>query len=192
MMRVLPIEKPRSLRMRLAYAYGKKTYGRVITPMKVVMARVPAILPVYQKIAGYMKQSRLDPSLLLLIQGYTAGYNQCGFCIDITRSFAAHDAALLEKLWRVGDYGVDPIFTDAERAALAYVEAVTRNRAVTDDVFETMKAHYSDEEIVEITLVNAIEHFYNLVNGPLGIESDGLCAVKPRGIEASAVSKLTG
>lgn len=190
-MRLLPIEKPRSLRVRMAYAYCKRTYGRVITPMKVVMARVPAILPVYQKITGYMKKSRLDPSLLLLIQGYTAGYNQCGFCIDITRSFAAHDVALLEKLWRVADFRLDPVFTEAERAALAYVESVTRDRVVPDEIFESLKTYYSDEEIVEITLVNAIEHFYNLVNGPLGIESDGLCAIKPRGLEKQALSEVT-
>ena len=191
-MRLLPIEKPRGLRLRLAYAYCRKTYGRVITPMKVIMARVPAIMPVYQKISAYKKRSRLDPSLLLLIQGYTAGYNQCGFCIDITRSFAAHDAALLEKLWRVSDYAGDPVFTEAERAALAYVEAISRDRIVPDDVFAALKAHYPDAEIVEITLVNAIEHFYNLVNVPLGIESDGLCAIKPRGLDESAFSKVTG
>lgn len=191
-MRLLPIEKPRGLRLRVAYAYCRKTYGRVITPMKVVMARVPAIMPVYQKITAYKKRSRLDPTLILLIQGYTAGYNQCGFCIDITRSFAAHDAALLEKLWRVADFAVDPVFTDAERAALAYVQAVTRDRVVPDDVFDALKRCYSDEEIVEITLVNAIEHFYNLVNRPLGIESDGLCAITPRGLEAPAASKAAG
>ncbi len=190
-MRLTPLEKPPGLRVRLAYAYCRRTYGRVITPMKVVMARVPAIMPVYQKITGYMKNAKLDPALLLLIQGYTAGYNQCGFCIDITRSFAAHDAALLEKLWRVSDFAVDPHFTDAERAALAYVAAVTRDRVVPDDVFDTLKCHYSEEEIVEITLVNAIEYFYNLVNGPLGIPSDGMCAVKPRGLDERALSELT-
>jgi alkylhydroperoxidase family enzyme len=63
------------------------------------------------------------------------------------------------------------------------VEAVTRDRAASDEVFRHLQRFYSDREIVEITLVNAIEHFYNLVNGPLGIESDGFCAVTPRGVE---------
>ena len=184
-MRLKPIENPRGLRTRIAYAINRRLFGRVITPTKVVMARVPASLPIYQQITRFMtRKMGLDPSLALLIQAYTAGKNKCGFCVDITRSFAAHDAALLEKMWRVNDFADDPLFSDAERSALTYVASVTNDRDTTDTIFAELRHFYSEAEIVEITLVNAIEHFYNLVNRPLGIESDGLCAVRPRGLEA--------
>lgn len=180
-MRIEPIEEPRSLKMKLAYALCKRRFGKVITPFKVVSARVPAIIPVYQAITKYMtRESRLAPDLLLLIQSYTANRNACGFCVDITASFASGDPALLEKVWRVTDFATDPIFSDAERAALAYVAEVTEHHEATDATFTELKKHYTDEQIVEITLANAVEHFYNLVNKPLGIESDGLCAVRPR------------
>jgi len=166
--------------MKLAYALCKRHFGRVITPFKVVQARVPASIPLYQQFTRFMtRESILEPSLKLLIQAWTANYNQCAFCIDITNSFAAHDAALLEKVWRVGHYTTDPVFTEAERAALAYVEEVTRDRRASDATFDALRKHHSERAIVEITLVNAIENFYNLVNRPLGIESDGLCAVQP-------------
>lgn len=186
-MRIQPIEVPRSLKMKLAYALCKRRLGKVITPFKVVSARVPAIIPVYQAITKYMtRTARLEPSLLLLIQSYTANRNGCGFCVDITRSFASGDPALLEKLWRVMGFATDPIFSDGERAALAYVAEVTERHEATDATFAELKKHFTDEQIVEITLANAIEHFYNLVNKPLGIESDGLCAVRPRaGVSAS-------
>ncbi len=192
-MRLKPIEKPRGILVRLAYAHCRRVFGRVITPAKVVYARVPSIVPVYRQISRFMtKKVSLDPALLLLIQGYTAGHNKCGFCIDITRSFASHDPVLMEKMWRVNDFATDPLFSEQERAGLAYVAAITRDRAVSDDTFDTLKKHYSDTEIVEITLVNAIEHFYNLVNVPLGIESDGLCALSPATIGNDVLRKAAG
>ncbi|HUE15825.1 MAG TPA: hypothetical protein VMR25_16770, partial [Planctomycetaceae bacterium] len=64
-----------------------------------------------------------------------------------------------------------------ERAALAYVEEVSQTKTASDATFEELRRHFSDQQLVEITLLNAFENFYNLVNRPLGIESDGLCAL---------------
>lgn len=188
-MRLQPIEQPRGFKMKLAYALCKRRFGKVITPFKVVSARVPAIIPVYQAITQYMtRDARLDPSLLLLIQSCTANRNRCGFCVDITASFAAGDPALLEKVWRVMDYATDPVFSDAERAALAYVSEITEHRDACDATFAELQRHFTDSQIVEITLANAVEHFYNLVNRPLGIESDGLCAVRPRTAQPAKIA----
>jgi alkylhydroperoxidase family enzyme len=179
-MRLQPIEKPRGWKARLAYAYSKRRFGRVITPMKVVQARTPDVIPLFREIGRFLERGTiLEPSLLLLLHAWTAGYNQCHFCLDITYSFAAQDPALLEKLWRVKDYETDPLFSQAERAALRYVEEVTRSREASDATFEALRRHFTDRAIVEITLANAIENFYNLINRPLGIESDGLCVVQP-------------
>jgi alkylhydroperoxidase family enzyme len=189
-MRIQPIENPRGLKMKLIYALCRRRFGKVVTPLKVVSARVPEVLPVYKAIARFMTRPEgLDPSLRILIQAWTADQNQCGFCLDLTRSFAAYDPELLEKVWRVQGYATDPVFSDAERAALAYVAAVTETRTADDATFAALRQHYSDREIVEITLVNAVENFYNLVNRPLGIESDGLCALRPRPAAANAAPR---
>lgn len=177
-MRLNPIENPSGIMTRMAYAYSRRLFGKVISPISVVGGRVPGILPAYRHVGRFMsKKVTLDPALVRLLQAFTAEYNQCHFCMDIGRSFAAHDRSLLEKMGRVAEFETDAIFSDAERAALAYVAAATRDRKVPDVVFETLQRFYSDNEIVEITLVNAIENFYNQINGPLSIESDGLCAV---------------
>lgn len=179
-MRLKPVEQPRGWKMKLAYALCKRKFGHVITPFKVVQARVPASIPLYQQFTRFAtRETILEPALLLLIQSWTANYNQCDFCIDILHAFAAHDKTLLEKLWRVTHYAADPVFSDAERAALAYVEEVTRDRDARAETFEALRKHYSERAIVEITLVNAIENFYNLVNRPLGIGSDGMCPLHP-------------
>lgn len=179
-MRLQPIEQPRGWKARLSYAYSKRRFGRVITPIKVVQARTPAVIPLFRDIAGYLEKGTiLEPSLMLLLHAWTAGHNQCHFCLDITYSFAARDAALLEKLWRVKDYATDPLVSEPERAALRYVDEITRNGDASDATFEALRRHFTDRAIVEITVANAIENFYNLINRPLGIESDGLCVMKP-------------
>lgn len=179
-MRIKPIEKPQGWMLRLAYAYSKKRLGRVITPMKVVYARAPKSLGMMSRIAKFMEKGmRLKAPLRLLLQTHTARINDCHFCVDIGRAIALRshlDVSKLDALERTID---DPVFTEAERAALAYVDEVTRNTRVSDETFERLRQHYTDDEIVEITLLNAVENFYNLVNRPLNIESDELCALVP-------------
>ncbi|MGO9642184.1 MAG: hypothetical protein ACLP1Y_12880 [Candidatus Acidiferrales bacterium] len=60
---------------------------------------------------------------------------------------------------------------------LAYVEEATRHKRVSDATFEALRKHFKDWEIVEITWLNAVENYYNPINLPLEIESDGLCAI---------------
>ena len=82
-----------------------------------------------------------------------------------------------EKFNALGDYRTSPLFSAQERAALAYVEEATRNKKVSDGTFEELRRHFNEQEIVEITWVNALENYYNLLNVPLEIESDGFCAL---------------
>jgi alkylhydroperoxidase family enzyme len=77
-------------------------------------------------------------------------------------------------------YRTSPLFGARERAALAYVEEATRTKHVSDATFAELRRHFGEREIVEITWLNALENYYNLINIPLAIESDGLCAIAER------------
>jgi len=67
------------------------------------------------------------------------------------------------------------LFDEAERAALAYADAITHSdRDVTDEVFEQLRAHWSDEEIVELTGVIAWENASSKFNRALRVGSQGL------------------
>ena len=57
------------------------------------------------------------------------------------------------------------------------MEETTRHKRVSDATFEALRKHCSEREIVEITWLNAFENYYNLINLPLEIESDGFCAL---------------
>lgn len=177
-MRLTPIEKPRGLMLRLAYRMSRKRVGKVISPLKVVYARVPASLKLGYAVNTFMERGlTLEPELRLLIQTHVAQLNGCGFCVDIAKAHALGVAMDMDKLGALADFQQDPRFTARECAALAYVEEAARQRRVSDATFAELQRHFSEEHIVEITLINAVEHFYNLVNLPLKIESDGLCAI---------------
>ncbi len=175
-MRLEPIEKPKGLMMRLAFWMTRRQFGKVMTPMKVLYPRMPGAMKLSYEIQKFQtKGISLEPSLHLLVTGLTSQINGCGFCLDLARAMAIREHLGMEKFDALRSYRTSALFTPKERAALAYAEEATRQKRVSDGTFETLRRHFSEREIVEITWVNAVENYYNLINLPLGIESDGFC-----------------
>ena len=101
--------------------------------------------------------------------------------MDINSSRGMSHGATFEKLQAVEKFRESPLFTDAERAALAFAEAVTATpTAVTDEVFESLRAHLTVPQIVELAVTIATEHFRAKFNTALGIQAQGLCLLPPR------------
>ena len=177
--RLAPIERPKGFMMRLAYWGMQRQFGKVMTPVKVMSTRVPESLKPTAAIVKFStKGLRLDPSLVLLIGDLASQINGCAFCLDLGRAMALRSHVDMKKFEALMDYKTSPLFTERERAALAYAEEATRNKRVSDATFEDLRTHFTEREIVEITWVNAIENFYNLTNLPLGIGSDGFCLLQ--------------
>lgn len=177
-MRLQPLEQPGNMKMRLAYWFTRRKFGKVITPMKVVTARVPNSMRASYEIAKMMERGfSLDKNLQFLLHTHISQVNQCQFCVDISQAFVVHEGGSLDKLNRLANYRSDPAFTPAERAALAYVEEVSKTKTASDATFDELRRRFDDVQIAEITMLNAFENYYNLMNRPLGIESDGLCAL---------------
>ncbi len=177
-MRLEPIEKPKGLRMRIVYWMMRRGSGKVMTPMKVVTARMPGSMKLTFEIAKFAyKGIKLDPELHLMVGTFASQINGCGFCLDLARSTVIRKHLRMEKFNTLSEYRTSPLFSDRERAALAYVEEATRHKRVSDATFKALRKQFNDREIVEITWVNALENYYNLQNLPLEIESDGFCAI---------------
>ena len=158
----------------------RRWLGRVPTPYRVVFSRLPgALFGHLQLRRAYDGKLGLDPGLRLLVSSHLASVNGCTFCDDIGRAVAARRRLSLEKVAVLGDYRRDPRFDARERAALAYVEGATRDRRVADATFATLRRHFDEREIVELTWLAAVENYLNMINVPLGIESDGFCALAP-------------
>ncbi len=186
-MRLQPIEAPKGLMMRLAFWMTRRRFGKVMMPMKVLYPRVPGLLkPSYEIQKFEINGLSLDHELHLLVATLTSQINGCGFCLDLSRAMSLRLELPQEKFEAVGQYRTSPLFAERERAALAYVEEVTRHKRVSDPTFDALRRHFSEREIVEITWVNAVENYYNLINLPLGIESDGFCMLVRKQAVAAA------
>lgn len=178
--RLKPVENPKSLKMKLAYWFSKLLFVKVLTPLKVHTARFPESLGLSKKLADTEKKCTIDPKLKHLIKVYVATINGCGFCVDIGKVSAQKeklDPSIFDDLLRFEE---SEHFSEPEKAALTYADEVSRNRHVSDSTFERMQRHFSEREIVQITLINAIENFYNLMNAPMNIGSDELCELWSR------------
>lgn len=87
----------------------------------------------------------------------------------------------LEKLGELLAWRDSKLFSQVERIALEYAEAVTyTDRTVDDALFARVKAHFTEAQIVELTAAIAFENFRSKVNPTLGVAAQGFCMVPKR------------
>src|SRR5262249_51963879 len=99
---------------------------------------------------------------------------------DINSSRGMSHGAAYEKLMALGRFRDSPLFSEPERVALAFAEAVAQTpTAVTDREFEPLRVHFTVPQIVELAATIAIEHFRAKFNTALGVQSQGLCLIPP-------------
>ncbi|GAA5522727.1 hypothetical protein Asal01_02690 [Fodinibius salicampi] len=173
--RLTPIENPQSLKLKLAYWYTERMIGKVLTPLKVHYARFPEGLGLSRKIMQTEQKCTLEPKLKHLIKVYIATLNGCAFCVDIGKANAQKEDMNPEVFDDLLRFEESDRFSKAEKAMLSYIDEVTRNKHVADATFERLQEYFNERSIVQITLLNAIENFYNLMNAPMNIGSDELC-----------------
>jgi alkylhydroperoxidase family enzyme len=177
-LRLQPIEKPQGLYLKLGYWYFKKMIGKVITPAKVVYARVPKMMKIASLFYKLQQQAPLEEELKLLCHALVSDINGCTFCLDIAQAYALRQHNSMKKFGDLHLFETSPLFTPQEKACLQYVKEVTLRKQVPDVVFKELQQHFTEEQIVYITFLCASEIYYNTMNLALGIGSDGLCAMQ--------------
>jgi len=171
------IENPSGLIMRLAYWSTRKKFGKVLTPIKVIYARLPLSFSFFpQKLAKLEKSFSLSQYLAVLIRTHVAQLNTCHFCIDYGKAEAIkHFGSHQEKFFSLSDYKESPLFSTKEKAALRFAEELTLQKKISQATFSEAQQHFTERELVEIAWAVMTEHTYNLLNLAFDIESDGLC-----------------
>jgi alkylhydroperoxidase family enzyme len=174
-----PIEKPRSLMLRLLYRLMRRQFGKTPTWLTVFGARMPlAFLSWGGKPYRLENRLKLSHDTGTLVRARVSGINGCMWCMDAERwSVMTKAPHLLPKLDALSDYRTSPKFSDKERAALDFATELTESRRVSPETFETLSRHYSEREICEIVWLVASENLSNISNLGLGIGSDGLCEI---------------
>ena len=177
-LRLPPIERPTSWFLRLAYWISKRRFRRVLTPLKVIYTRQPALLTLAVHIEWVRDHKiSIEPSLRLLISTRASMLNRCAFCQDLALAQAVGRQVGPERFAALGEASTSENFTERERAALALVDEITQAGELTAPTFERLRQHFSETEIVELMWLNAAENYFNLQAHPLGIDSDGLYAL---------------
>lgn len=173
-----PIEKPHGLMLKLAYYFTRRQFGKVLTPLKVHSARLPAAFGLfYAKVGKLDKKLTLPEELTLLIREQVARLNICLFCMDIGRSFSIKASMNQAKFDALEQYRTSGLFNEPERAALDYAAELTKEKKVSPETFARLAKHYSERQICEIVWLVASEHLYNITNLGLNIHSDMLCDI---------------
>lgn len=106
------------------------------------------------ELENYVRQCGLEHSLLELVKIRASQINGCAFCLDMHTKDARAAGETEQRLYALSAWEETPFFTDRERAALAWTEAVTRvaDTHVPDDVFELAGKHFSEKELADLTL----------------------------------------
>ncbi len=131
---------------------------------------VASVAPgVYKAMAGlevYLRHCGLEESLLHLLKLRTSQINGCAFCLDMhwkdLKSIGESD----QRLYSLDAWRETPFYSDRERAAFAWTEAVTKvtEGHVPDEVFERVRAQFSEKEIADLTLAVVAINSWNRIS----------------------------
>lgn len=114
----------------------------------------PAAYQAMLDLEGYVGRSGLPQSLLELIKVRASQINGCAYCIDMHTKDARVNGESEQRLYALDAWRETPFFSDRERAALYWTEALTQitDGHVPDSIFHEVRQHFSDEEIVNLSL----------------------------------------
>jgi len=111
----------------------------------------------------YLHQSGLEVPLLHLIKLRASQLNGCAYCIDMHWKDLRAVGENEQRLYGLDAWRESPYYTDRERAALAWTEAVTliTDGHVSDQVYEEVRPHFSEKELADLTFAIATINAWN-------------------------------
>jgi AhpD family alkylhydroperoxidase len=168
---------------RFAYGLSRRRFGEVAEPLT-VMAHHPRLLLGYGMFELAFERSNLvDRHLKSLVVLKAATMVGCEFCIDIGSALSRAEGVTQEQLRDLPDFERSEAFSLLEKLVLRYVAAVTRTPAdVPDEIFDALREHFSEVQLVELTTALALENYRARFNHAFGVGSQGFsessyCAV---------------
>lgn len=163
--------------LRWIYRRQKKKYGQKIVPTQ-IWGRSPWLFLGFSFFFRALdrKKSPIPSELRALVNILISKENECPFCVDLNAARLSKELGFSDKLAQLENYKTDALFSEKERVALRYAEAITRSdRQVDEGLFEELKRHFSDDEIVELTGLISFQNCSSKFNEALKIPSQGFC-----------------
>jgi AhpD family alkylhydroperoxidase len=114
----------------------------------------------------YLAKSPVEQSLLELIYFRVSQINGCAYCLDMHSKDLRAKGETEQRLYLLSAWREAPFYSERERAALAYAEALTKisEHGVPDRVYEEARDQFSEEELIDLTLAIATINTYNRIN----------------------------
>jgi AhpD family alkylhydroperoxidase len=168
------VESKRGLLVRFGNWYVKRKYGREVAVTDVVaQSRANAIG--YSMLEFWHERAHaLDGRIKDLAATKVATIVGCQFCIDIGSHLSREAGVTEEQLRDFHDYRTSAAFSEEEKIAMEYAEQMTeRNVQIADDFFARLREHFSDEQLVELTMAIAVENLRARFNNALDIPAAG-------------------
>jgi AhpD family alkylhydroperoxidase len=170
----IPLAPPRTLIYRLTEWYSRHTYGTVVDP-GAAMAHNPRVLvSTARHEMSVARWHRLDRTLKDLAVMASAATIGCSWCMDFGYWESTRQGTDPVKLREVPRWRDSDVYTDLERKVMAYAEAVTMTPpAVTDEMVAELREDLDDAQLVELTMMVAVENTRSRFNSALGLTSQG-------------------
>ena len=113
----------------------------------------PGLRSVMMGLESYVHQSGLEPTLLELVKLRASLMNGCAYCADMHTKVARSLGETEQRLYAVSVWRETPFYSERERAALAWTEAVTLVNVdqVPDDVYDLARHAFGEKELVDLT-----------------------------------------
>ncbi|SEJ66337.1 alkylhydroperoxidase AhpD family core domain-containing protein [Dyadobacter sp. SG02] len=121
-----------------------------------------AVKPLFA-LGSYIKKSTLGRQLVELVDFRISQINGCAYCLDMHSKELRAMGETEQRLYGLNAWREAPYYTDRERAALAWAEAVNALH-VTDEVYKAVSAQLTEEEIVDLTMAVSAINAWNRIN----------------------------
>ena len=129
---------------------------------------LPGAMEAIQALQAATEKGGVPPATLALVHLRASQINGCSACVDMGTRYASKAGESDARLFAVAAWRHAPYFTDAERAALALTEAVTRlsdrTEAVPDEIWDEAARHYDERALAALVLSIATTNVFNRLN----------------------------
>jgi len=132
-----------------------------------------SVLKALAGLNAYLAKTSLDKNLLELVNFRVSQINGCAYCLDMHSKDLRVAGETEQRLYLVSAWREVPLYSNRERAALAWAEAVTKltNQEVSDEVYEQASAEFSEQELMELTIAVTAINTYNRLNVSFRIQA---------------------
>jgi AhpD family alkylhydroperoxidase len=111
-----------------------------------------------------LAESDLDSTIKHLVKIRASQINGCAYCIDMHTKDARAEGETEQRIYSLSAWRETPFFTDKERAALAWTEAVTQiSHGVSEEAYESVREHFEEKELVDLTWAIASINAWNRI-----------------------------